>query len=466
MASIIASILSWLGSRVMIYLMILGVLLGIFVVTTVPPMVVAHHEAELERAIDELGQTKELVGELKKRADGISETIDAKNRQLRELNEQRESIERLWETVKGLFNRSEARKKKEAIAKKERELRNEVRELALDRNQLRIEGGESEEEVKRKEFLRDEKEAQLREIQEMRAKFDSLMRNQLRQIALVALGFLAVITLVPLVWKLGAFYILAPIAQRSKPILLGVERPDSPEISASSSNPAQRIMLADGEVLMTKADYLQGSMGDDEKRTKWLMDWRYPFSSIAAGLFMLTLIRNKGEAGGQVTLSSQQDATEELSVVDIPEGRWMVFRPHYLVAVTHPADLPPRIRSKWVFWKLHAWINLQFRYLMVCGPTKLVFSAQRGTQVEEVLPAFPGRRVNSRLTVAFSPHLNYSPMRAETFVSYLRKKSALFDDFFQGSGIVIQQQVTGTKRNPAARLWEGVFGAIGKVFGI
>jgi hypothetical protein len=31
---------------------------------------------------------------------------------------------------------------------------------------------------------------------------------------------------------------------------------------------------------------------------------------------------------------------------------------------------------------------------------------------------------------------------------------------------VIQQQVTGTKRNPVARIWESVFGAIGKVFGI
>jgi len=74
--------------------------------------------------------------------------------------------------------------------------------------------------------------------------------------------------------------------------------------------------------------------------------------------------------------------------------------------------------------------------------------------------------VNSHLTVAFSPHLNYSPRRAETFVAYLWGKNALFDDFFQGSGLVIQQQVSGGKKNPAARIWEGVFGAVGKVFGI
>ena len=217
---------------------------------------------------------------------------------------------------------------------------------------------------------------------------------------------------------------------------------------------------------MTKVDYLQGSMGDFEKKTKWLMDWRYPFSSMAAGLFMLTRIRGTGGAGGQVTLSTQVDATEELAVVSIPEGKSMVFRPHYLVAVSHPLGRPPRIRSRWVFGKLHAWVNLRFRYLIVEGPTKLVFSAQRGVQVEEVLPELPGRRVNSHLTAAFSPHLSHSPRRAETFIAYLRGKNALFDDFFQGSGFVIQQQVTGGKRNPVARIWEGIFGAIGKVFGI
>jgi hypothetical protein len=75
-------------------------------------------------------------------------------------------------------------------------------------------------------------------------------------------------------------------------------------------------------------------------------------------------------------------------------------------------------------------------------------------------------RATTEITAAFSPHLSHSPKRAETFVAYLRGKNALFDDFFQGSGHVIQQQVTGTKRNPVARIWESVFGAIGKVFGI
>ncbi len=466
MARIIAQLISWLAGKLVTYLVILALLLGIFVVKIVPPMVVKYHEKELEKAIAELSESRALVGELAERAKAISGEIELRTQQLRELDEKRRIMEDWWQKVKNFFSKDEIQAEKNRIDAKEKRLLGEIGSYSKDKRQLRVEGGETEDELKRRELLRDEKEKQLREIKEMRAAFDSLMQNELRQLALKALLILAAMIIVPFLWKLAAYYIIAPLAQSSKPILLGSDVPGSAEITATPSHPAQRISLVEGEVMMTKVDYLQGSMGNFEKKTKWLMDWRYPFSSIAAGLYVLTKIRNIGAEPGQVTLSTQENATEELAVIEIPEGKSMVFRPHYLVAVTHPLGQPPRIRSKWVFGKLHAWVNLQFRYLIVEGPAKLVFSAQRGVQVELVLPSLPGRRVNSHLTAAFSPHLNYSPRRAETFVAYIRGKNALFDDYFQGDGCVIQQQVTGGQRNPAARIWEGIFGAIGKVFGI
>ncbi len=468
MASIIARLVSWLAGKVVIYAVILALLLAIFVVKVVPPMVVKYHEKELEKAIAELSESRALVGELAEKAKKIGSDIETKKRELDELNQRRDELEKLFNKIwNNLFKRGELAAERDRIAKNQERLDNEIRQARKDRRQLQIDGGETEEEIKRRELLRDEKEKQLREIQEMRRAFDSLMQNELRELALKALLILALLIAIPFLWKLAAYYVIAPIAQASKPILLGADTPGLiGEITATPSHPAQRMELGEGEVLMTKVDYLQGSMGIFEKKTKWLMDWKYPFSSVAAGLYILTRIRNTGGEGGQVTLSTQENATEELSVVEIPEGRAMVFRPHYLVAVAHPLDKPPRIRSRWVFGKLHAWVNLQFRYLIIEGPAKLVFSAQRGVQVESVSPNLPGRRVNSHLTAAFSPHLNYSPKRAETFIAYIRGKNALFDDFFQGSGFVIQQQVTGGKRNPVARIWEGVFGAIGKVFGI
>lgn len=466
MGQIIARIIAWLAGKVVIYAVILAILLAIFVIKVVPPMVVRYHEKELEKAILELSESKALVGELAVRAKLLGSEMEDRARELRELEEKRQTMEKWLEKVMNLFRKDEIEADKKRIEAKEKRLRSELVKFAEERRQIRIEGGETEDEIKRREFLRDEKEKQLRKIQETREALDSLMRNEFRQLALNALGILAALIIIPLIWKVIAFYLIAPFAQRSKPILLGADFPGSGGITATPSHPAQRISLAEGEVMMAKVDYLQGSMGNFDKRTKWLMDWRYPFSSIAAGLYVLTMIRNTGAEPGQITLSTQENATEELAVVEVPEGKSMVFRPHFLVAVAHPLGRPPRIRSRWVFGRLHAWVNLQFRFLIVDGPTKLIFSAQRGVQVEDVLPQLPGRRVNSLLTVAFSPHLNYSPRRAETFVAYLRGKNSLFDDFFQGSGHVIQQQVTGGKRNAAARIWDSVFGAIGKVFGI
>lgn len=466
MGQIIARIIAWLAGKILIYALILGILLAIFVIKVVPPMVVRYHEKELEKAIAELSESKALVGELAERAKGISGEIEDRARELRELEEKRQTMEKWLEKVLNVFRRGEVEAEKNRIEAKEKRLREEIGEFAKEKRQILIEGGETEEEIKRRELLRNEKQRQLQEIQEMRRALDDLMHNELRQLALKALLILAALIVIPFLWKLAAYYLIAPIAESSEPILLGSEVPGGEGIAATPSHPAQRLHLGEGEVLMAKVDYLQGSMGGFEKKTKWLMDWRYPFSSMAAGLFMLTRIRNSGGAGGQVTLSTSEDATEELAVLDIPQGKSMVFRPHYLVAVSHPLGQPPRIHSRWVFGKLHAWVNLRFRYLIIEGPTKLVFSAQRGVQVEEVLPELPGRRVNSHLTAAFSPHLTHSPKRAETFIAYLRGKNALFDDFFQGSGLVIQQQVTGSKRNPVARIWEGFFGAIGKVFGI
>lgn len=467
MAQIIARIIAWLAGKVVIYALILGILLAIFVIKVVPPMVVRYHEKELEKAIAELSESRALVGELAEKAKGIGGEIDGKLTELRELEEQRQQMGKWLEKVKNIFRRGEIERERQRIEARERKVREEMAGLSAERRRIMVAGGETEEELKRRELLRNEKEKELRKMQEMRRALDNLIRNEVRQLALTALLILAALILIPFLWKLAAYYVIAPVAESSKPILLGSEVPGGDGITATPSHPAQRLHIGEGEVLMTKVDYLQGSMGGFDKRTKWLMDWRYPFSSMAAGLFMLTQIRNTvGGAAGQVTLSTREDATEELSVVEIPSGKSMVFRPHYLVAVSHPIGTPPRIRSRWVFGKLHAWVNLRFRYLIIEGPTKLVFSAQRGVQVEEVVPELPGRRVNSHLTAAFSPHLSHSPKRAETFVAYLRGKNALFDDFFQGSGHVIQQQVTGAKRNPVARIWESVFGAIGKVFGI
>jgi uncharacterized protein (AIM24 family) len=466
MARLITKLISWLAGKVGLYAVILVVLLAIFLVKFLPSMIVNHHEEQLEKAVAELSQSRALVGELADQVKQITKQMDEKRQELRELEAKHQRLDEFLQKVLNLFRRDEVLAEQKRIEAEQIKLRKEVSEHAATRRAIRIQGGETEEELLRRQLLLDEKQKQLSQMQQLRASMDDLMKNQLKHLAIQAFYILLSLILIPLLWKVAAYYLFAPVVQNSKPITIGESIFGSEKISVTPSHPAQRLHLNQNEVMLTRVDYLQGSMGDFEKGTKWLMDWRYPFSSLAAGLFILTKIQNAGEETGDVTLSTQEDATEELSVVEIPEGVSLVFRPNFLIAVCHPVGNPPRIRSKWVFRKLHAWVNLQFRYLIVDGPTRLVFSAQRGIQVEDVSESSLGRRVNTRLVVAFSPQLKYSPRRAETFVAYLWGKNALFDDYFQGAGTVIQQQVTGGKRNPIARLWESVFGAIGKAFGI
>ncbi|MFN5578803.1 MAG: hypothetical protein ACK49X_04210 [Akkermansiaceae bacterium] len=466
MARLITQLIAWLAKKLVVYVVIFAVLLAIFLLKFLPTMIVEHREAQLEKAVAELSKSRELVGEFAVQLEQLTEQMNEKKLQLKELEEKHKQLDEFFQKIKDLFRRDEVLAEQKKIELDKERLRKEVIELTNARQAVRIQGGETEEELARRKVLLEEKQTLLDEIEELRDWLDDLMQNQLKQLALQALFILLALLLIPFLWKVAAYYIVAPVVQNSKPISLDAKATEVANISVSSSHPAQRLHLNQGEVLLTRVDYLQGSMGSFDKSTKWLMDWRYPFSSLAAGLCILTKIKTSGEAPGDVTLSTQEDATEELAVVEIPAGASLVFRPNFLIAVCHPADHPPRIRSKWVFRKLHAWVNLQFRYLIVDGPTRLVFSAQRGTQVEEVADSALGRRVNTRLVVAFTPHLDYSPRRAETFISYLWGKSCLFDDYFQGSGTVIQQQVTGGKRNPIARFWENIFGAIGKVFGL
>ena len=47
----------------------------------------------------------------------------------------------------------------------------------------------------------------------MRRALDELMSNELRQLALKALLILAALMIIPFLWKLTAYYVMAPIAE-------------------------------------------------------------------------------------------------------------------------------------------------------------------------------------------------------------------------------------------------------------
>lgn len=270
--------------------------------------------------------------------------------------------------------------------------------------------------------------------------------------------------------KLTLFYGVAPWLARSRPIRLAAEPTVAPDVG--ESRVSVETALWPGEVLRVKEAYLQSSDEGLTRKTRFLLDWRIPFTSIACGLIELVTLRNGVASGArQVTFSSSDDPHTELALLSVPEGSSLILRPRFLAGVVVPADQPLRIRPRWQLFRWQAWITLQFRFFEFHGPCRLLVAGTRGVRAERLVeregqPA-PARRTNQRATIAFTPSLDYRPVRAETFWGYYRGMNPLFDDLFSGPGVfVVQETVAAREEGQTGRFWADVWGGVLKVFGI
>lgn len=180
----------------------------------------------------------------------------------------------------------------------------------------------------------------------------------------------------------------------------------------------------------------------------------------------LTTCAQNNQNCAQITLSSETDHALELAVVELKEGGQMVCRPRFIVGLLYEKQNRPKVKSRWVFGNLHAWITFQFRYFVFQGPCKLVLTAGRGIQIEDVDQQ--SRRINEDLTIAFEPWLHFQSRRCETFMAYLRNKNPLFDDQFHGSGRFLAQQIRSNALEGESKrsFWKSFFGLIFKALGL
>ncbi len=278
------------------------------------------------------------------------------------------------------------------------------------------------------------------------------------------------ILLFPLVGKAVLYYLWAPLAARGRPVIITSEA-DAP-IRVSETAVAQEIVLGPGESAVIQHRFYQASDEDLAKRTQFFLDWRYPFTSLACWLILLTRVTNRAkEHTRRLTLSSQDEAQIEMTVVEIPQGGSLVCRPSFLAALIVPGGKPPLIRSHWRIFSLHAWITLQFRYFEFRGPVRLVLWAYRGVRAERLtrqnVEERNVRRTNQLATIGFTPSLRYRSRRAETFFSYLRNQNPLFDDLFSGVGVFLCQQISRSEEfRRQGRFWAGLWNGVTKVFGL
>lgn len=275
----------------------------------------------------------------------------------------------------------------------------------------------------------------------------------------------------PTLWKLTLYYGVAPLISRSRPLKFSPGNGVQPEVGAS--HVSVDVALWPGEQIRVKEKYLQASDEGLVRRTRFLLDWRIPFTSLACGLSELVEMRNTtAGADYRVTFSNADDPHMELAVAHVPAGGSLILRPSFLAGVITRIDEPLRIRRRWALWRWLSWVTFQFRFFEFQGPCRLIVAGTRGVRAERLVDREgqprAARRTNQDATIGFTPNLEYRPIRAETFWAYYRDMNPLFDDLFAGPGVFICQETAhaSASAQAAGRFWSTVWNGLLKVFGM
>lgn len=261
-----------------------------------------------------------------------------------------------------------------------------------------------------------------------------------RPVLPTALGLLLAWWLVPAAIRAFAYFVMAPLAGRRPPVVIG-DRAAGAKAAMAAMAPqlapgggsvrisavSHRVVLGAGDELLVRPAYCQSLPAGAHPRTALLFDWRRPLTSIAAHLWLLTRLRCAQRA--EIVVSSTSDPLDELALVELASGEALVLQPRALVGLVHPGGQGPSIRSHWRIGSLHAWLTLQLRYLAFEGPAILVVKGCRGVRIER---AASGRMVSQAATLGFSANARYGTVRAEPFLPYLRGVQPLFNDRFEG----------------------------------
>ena len=279
-----------------------------------------------------------------------------------------------------------------------------------------------------------------------------------------ALAILAAAILGPVFIKAILYFLVAPLAARRQPLRLLAEDGGCIRDAGSGSAASQMVRLEPGHELLILPEAVQSVPEQSEKRTKWLLSWSMPLSSLASG--MVALVRIRVQSPDTVVISATDNGFAEVALIEIADGSAMVLRPRALRGLLQPIGQPLSISRHWRLRYLSAWLTFQFRYLVFHGPCSLIVEGTRGVRLE---PAGSGRGINRAATLGFSAGLAYSVSRGEAFGAYLLGKQELFNDSFRdGPGYYLYEEVPrlGTRGGLWGRGLRGLGDAALKVFGL
>lgn len=265
---------------------------------------------------------------------------------------------------------------------------------------------------------------------------------------LVVIGWLCV----PIAIRAFFYFVLAPLASRTSPVLIdkraSAGTPDSAYRRHREllSGVSMRLTLAPGQEMLIRPEYCQSLPEAVMVRTKVLFDWSYLLPSIASHMWMLNRMHTKEITN--IVLSSTIDPLEEVALLDIPAGTAFVMQSRGLVGVLYEEGKRTRIRSHWRLGTMHAWLTLQLRYLSFQGPATLVVNRCRGVRLE---CASAGRTVSQDATLGFSANAVYPTVRGKPFLPYALGRQALLHDRFVGTEAYYLYEEIPRNANPGYR---------------
>jgi uncharacterized protein (AIM24 family) len=266
----------------------------------------------------------------------------------------------------------------------------------------------------------------------------------------------------PVLWKAFWYFGVAKLAQSAPPIQL--ESPVGPTmIQAEESKKSYSVSIAPGERLVTRMDWLHQYAPHARKKTRFLLNWKSPFISYAAGLAELTEVSvDANSASAEVVLSSGKEPDKYLCELRIENHPGLVVYPLQVIAICGNIQL----KTRWTLTNPHSWIAGRLRHIILSGTGRVFMQGTGGLQAIQISDG--GVRVSEAIVTAFETTLAFSTVRTETFWPYYRQMVPLFDYQFEGRGVLLRQTAPDLKRveSPTIRVFDALLNGIGKLLGV
>jgi uncharacterized protein (AIM24 family) len=312
--------------------------------------------------------------------------------------------------------------------------------------------------------LRVEKERAWNEIQKtttLLRQTQQLLISSLKRSITTILMISAFIFLGPICWKAFWYFGLARLAQHAPGIQLETSNHDR-KFRASHGEKHCTVILQPGEHLYSRMEWIHQYSSTGKKRTRFLLDWKSPFTSYATGLSELTEVSVvPGSQPAEVVISSGHNPDTYLCEVEIENHPGIVVYPAQVIAITGNV----RVKTKWCITNPHAWIAGRLRHIIFYGTGKLFVRGTGG--IDPVQISDPPVRISESIVTAFETFLPFSTVRTETFWPYYKQIVPLFDYQFKGEGWILRQTAPDAARvdNASVRFIDAMLNGLSKLLG-